>query len=193
MLLIIYLKICIIYYIDLMNLKNGKDIWEGLDKNDTFFICQNETIIENPNACNCCEFMINYSLCNYVPPVYTTFLDFPSTLIPIETTPESHKTNVDLVLTGFSHFLMRNNIISFIIYFALRLRTLSVARKLILILMILRNEALKNLEEIKVTRTLIENMDTSMAPYFCEIKDLIISNIKNIQLSTNFEFNSQYI
>ena len=48
-----------ILYIDLMNLKNGKDIWESLDKNDTFYICQNETIIENPNACNCFVIVVN--------------------------------------------------------------------------------------------------------------------------------------
>ena len=88
---------------------------------------------------------------------------------------------------------MRNGIISFIIHFALALRNYSIPRTLILMLIILRSRIFRNLEEVKLNCTLQENENatTSMAPYLCEVRDIDISNIENIQLSLDFEFDSQ--
>ena len=72
-----------ILYIDLMNLKKGKkeeNIWESLNQNETFYICQTETIIINPYAYLCCEFMTNPSNCGYIPP--TTLMNIQTTVIP---------------------------------------------------------------------------------------------------------------
>ena len=62
----IFTKMNNILYIDLMNLINEKNIWESLDKKETFYICQSRTIIQNPLAFNCCEFMTNPKECNYL-------------------------------------------------------------------------------------------------------------------------------
>ena len=72
-----------ILYINLKNLKKGikqENIFESLEKNEIFYICQTEIIIDNPYAYNCCEFMENPIVCNYTPP--TTIINIPTTVIP---------------------------------------------------------------------------------------------------------------
>ncbi len=87
-----------ILYIELRNIKNEKNIWESLYKNETFYICQSREIITNPNAYNCCVFMLNSSECDYIapstimiiettiPPIITTQLKIPTTQLKIPTT-----------------------------------------------------------------------------------------------------------
>ena len=77
----IFTKMNKIQYIDLMNLINKKNIWESLDKNVTFYICQSRVIIENPFAFNCCEFLVNPDECNYIPS--TQLMNVQTTEIPI--------------------------------------------------------------------------------------------------------------
>ena len=130
--------------------------------------------------------------------IKTTINQIKTTVNPIKTTinkvptptPNKPKTIVNLILVGITHFLMRNGIISFIIHFALALRNYSIPRTLILMLIILRSRIFRNLEEVKLNCTLQENENatTSMAPYLCEVRDIDISNIENIQLSLDFEF-----
>ena len=127
-----------ILYIDLMNIKNENNtILKSLDKKETFFICQTRTIIKNPFAFNCCEFMTNPNECNYLPP--TTIMNsqttntndpdnlnpmIPPTLIIPQTTDISPITkttfHVDIILVLFSGWKQVGNICSFYIHFTSR-------------------------------------------------------------------------
>ena len=83
----IFIKMNNILYIDLMNLINEKNIWESLNKKETFFICQIKDIIQNPFAFNCCKFMTNPDECCHFPSTQLEISYFPSTqLMIVQTT-----------------------------------------------------------------------------------------------------------
>ena len=192
----IFTKMNSILYIDLMNLKNEINIWESLDKKETFYICQIRIIIQNPYAFNCCEFMTNPDKCNYFPSTQlmvgqTTEISNTNTPIsPIISTFSRPITGVDLILTLFTDWKKIGNNCSFYIHFTSRTKDYIYPTILNVTAIFNYYGKLRNLEETKGICTLKENGMNSNAKYLCEFK-VDNLNIKNFKLLANFDFNSK--
>ena len=93
-----------IKYINLYEFKNDKILSEIFKNKKSFYVCQKELIITNPNAFNCCDFNFETDDCDYVGPshsrselppmidstegelIETTILDEPTTQYEVQTT-----------------------------------------------------------------------------------------------------------
>ena len=194
----IFTKMNKIQYIDLMNLINEKNIWESLDKNETFYICQTRAIIENPFAFNCCEFLTNPDECNYIPT--TQLMNIYTTEIPINPpikstiisttfpTPIEKKELTYLALAILTNYTQDNSNKSstFNIHVSRRSGN-SNPKNAKMGYKVTYNRVLRGLEEEKEGNcTLQGNGMGSNIKYLCKM-ELDNSNIKNIQI-TNFIF-----
>ena len=165
----IFTKMNNILYIDLMNIKSEKNIWESLDKNETFYICQSKVIIQNPLAFNCCEFIANPNECYYIPPQTTE--------------------TVDIILGLFSRWRQVDKNCSFYIHFKSRIPNYIYSTILKITTIFDYNRSLRRLEEKNGICTLQKNGTNSNAKYLCEIQS-DNSNFKNVKMLPNLKFNS---
>ena len=184
----IFTKMNNILYIDLMNIKNENNtIWESLDKNETFFICQIKDIIQNPLAFNCCEFMTNPNECKYLSAAaILNSQTIPTTMIS-QTTEIS--THVDIILVLFSGWNQVGNICSFYIYFTSRTTNYVYSTLLNVTIIFNYNRALRRLEGKKGICSLVENGSNSNAKYLCKVQS-DNSNIKSFKILPNLIFDS---
>ena len=59
-----------IKYINIRNLQNHKNIFESLKLNKSLYICQKESIIENPFVINCCDYNFKNNECDFIPQTF---------------------------------------------------------------------------------------------------------------------------
>ena len=197
----IFTKMNNIKYINIINLKSEKNIWESLEKKEIFYICQTRLIIQNPYAFNCCEFMTNPDKCSYFPStqlmiVQTTEISNTNTIIntqiaPIISTFSKPISDVDLILTLFTGWKQVANTCSFYIHFTSRTKDYIYPNILNINAIFNYYETLRNLEEEKKGICVLkENGINSNAKYLCEI-EVDNLNIKNCKLLQNFDFHSK--
>ena len=170
-----------------MNIKNEKNIWESLNKNETFYICQIKVIIQNQFAFNCCEFMTNPNECKYLSAAaILNSQTIPTTMISQTTEISPH---VDIILVLFSGWNQVGNICSFYIYFTSRTTNYVYSTLLNVTIIFNYNRALRRLEEKKGICTLEKNGINSNAKYLCKVQS-DNSNIKSAKILPNIVFNS---